>query len=73
MSDDLSIPLTTDNPLGLISDEDLSKHLRVSTDMLRRWRQRRTGPAFSKVGRSVVYQVKDVVAWIDSKKVEPVA
>lgn len=51
---------------GLMTEQDVSKKLNVSVASLRRWRLRRCGPAFVKVGCLVRYRPEDLDAWLAS-------
>ena len=49
---------------GLVSRDDLARHLGISTDTLARWEGRGTGPTSIKVGRRVLYRAATVNAWL---------
>ena len=49
---------------GLVTREELARHLGVSTDTLARWEGRGTGPTSIKVGRRVLYRAATVNAWL---------
>ena len=39
----------------------------VATPTLRSWRRRRTGPAWSRVGKRVRYRRSDMVLWLEGQ------
>ncbi|MCA3585840.1 MAG: transcriptional regulator, partial [Methylocystis sp.] len=41
---------------GLVTRDELARHLGISTDTLARWEGRGTGPTSIKVGRRVLYR-----------------
>ena len=46
----------------------LAEFLEWSTHTVIVHRNKGTGPPFSKIGRSIRYQLRDVLDWLDSKK-----
>jgi hypothetical protein len=52
---------------------DLSRRWRISPRTLERWRWRRQGPTFSKLGGRVVYDIADVEAFERAGRRNPVA
>lgn len=38
---------------------------------LAQWRHRKTGPAYYKLGRKIVYRGTDLNAWAEAQRVEP--
>jgi predicted DNA-binding transcriptional regulator AlpA len=56
-------------PDSLLTETDVSKHLRVSVACVRRWRLERRGPKFFKVGSLVRYRPEDVEDWIDARPI----
>lgn len=56
-------------PESLLTETDLSKHLRVSVACVRRWRLEHRGPKFFKIGSLVRYKPEDVEEWIDARPV----
>ena len=54
-----------------LSEREASSHLGLSVRTLQDWRQRRTGPAYSKVGRRVVYDRADLDAVLAAGRVVP--
>ena len=58
---------------GSSSDEyldtaELSELIGLAKVTIEQWRARGDGPAYSKVGRRVVYKRSDVDAWLDEHK-----
>lgn len=47
--------------------EQLAERLHSSYHTLARWRVRGTGPAYIKLGRKVLYAMKDVLAWEEAQ------
>lgn len=56
--------METENPLGLINQRDLARWLGKSEAWAERSRWDGSGPPFVKIGRSVMYRVEDVEAWL---------
>jgi predicted DNA-binding transcriptional regulator AlpA len=54
-------------PESLLTETDVSKHLRVSVACVRRWRLERRGPRFLKIGSLVRYRPEDVEEWIEAQ------
>ena len=40
-------------------------------DKLAQWRHKRTGPAFYKLGRKIIYRGADLNAWAEAQRVDP--
>lgn len=61
---------------GYVDEQDLlmpaevAKHLRVGLRTLTRWRSKGEGPAYSKIGRHVVYHIDDVEDFVAAQKDE---
>jgi len=58
--------------VGLITPEELSKALNIAVQTLAGWRSAGTGPAYTKLGKSVFYRLADVQEWIKANIVEAV-
>lgn len=54
---------------SLLTETDVSKHLRVSVACVRRWRLEHRGPRFLKIGSLVRYRPEDVEEWINARPV----
>ncbi len=48
---------------------DMSKIINVPEPTLRTWRYQKVGPPYSKVGRSVRYNVDKVVDWMEENEI----
>lgn len=57
----------------LLSDAEATEYLRLRPGTLARWRMERRGPAWSSVGRRVLYLRGDLLAFIAASRVEPLA
>jgi predicted DNA-binding transcriptional regulator AlpA len=51
----------------LLTEMDVSKHLRVSVACVRRWRLERRGPKFVKIGSLVRYRPEDLEQWVNAQ------
>jgi hypothetical protein len=49
---------------SLLTETEVSEHLKVSLACLRRWRLRKIGPRFVKVGPLVRYRPEDLDTWV---------
>jgi len=58
--------------MSLLSDylsrEDLARELEVTLRTVDEWRERKTGPAPTRVGRQIRYKRSTVVAWLESRE-----
>ena len=59
--------MTTENPLVLDTTQT-AKRLGLSASTLAKMRLYGTGPAYSKLGRRVVYRLEDLEAWIAANR-----
>jgi len=41
-------------------------------EKLAQWRHRRSGPAYYKLGRKIIYAGSDLIAWAEANKVVPI-
>lgn len=57
----------SDHDKPLLTDVDVAKMLSVSVGLVRKWRLKKTGPPFRKIGRLVRYERSAVVKWKDSQ------
>lgn len=53
----------------LLTAEELSALIRVKPDTLERWRMRKQGPPYIKLGKLVRYSRSDVAKWVQSGRV----
>ena len=51
-----------------LDTKELSKFLKWSTHTVISHRTKGTGPKWSRIGRSIRYQLRDVLDWLDSLK-----
>ncbi len=51
---------------------EAAAYLRKSPRTLIRWRNQRVGPAWTKVGHKIIYQPRDLDAYLEAHRVEPV-
>jgi hypothetical protein len=59
------------NRFGLMTQEQLSVLLNVTTDTLKVWRVEGHGPDFTRLGRRIFYRSTDVEKWIDRQVCVP--
>jgi hypothetical protein len=57
---------------GYLSEAELAKQLNKTERTLQIWRQRREGPPWTKVGKSVFYYTDTVLAWLKAQEQHPV-
>jgi excisionase family DNA binding protein len=49
----------------LLDEQEAARLLKISDRTLQAWRVKNVGPAWVKVGRTVRYRRRDLIAWID--------
>ena len=54
-----------------IREKEVSGFSTIAVQTLRNWRHLRKGPPYLKVGKRIVYDKDDVIAYLESKKVFP--
>ncbi|TKZ16039.1 helix-turn-helix domain-containing protein [Shimia litoralis] len=54
---------------GWISRSELARELGVCEETLRRWADARSGPAFVKAGRKILYRRSAVLEWLEALEV----
>ena len=59
--------MPTENPL-VLNSEQVADRLGLSVSTLAKMRLYGTGPAYSKLGRRVVYRLEDLEAWITANR-----
>ena len=59
--------MTPQNSL-VLSAADAAKQLNLSTSTLAKMRLGGSGPAYSKLGRRVVYRLEDLESWISANR-----
>lgn len=55
----------------ILTEKEAAALLRCSPSALLRFRCERRGPPYSKVGKLVRYTRSDLIAWLESRRVEP--
>lgn len=50
--------------VGLLTEQDVCLLLEVTEHTLQAWRQRSVGPCYIKLGKSVVYHITHIEAWM---------
>ena len=63
--------METQNHNRQMNDVLASEFLNLRPQTLRNWRFKRKGPAYSKIGRRVVYQLTDLEAFLQENRIEP--
>jgi hypothetical protein len=58
-------------PTKLVNETEVAKQLCVSVSLLRKWRMKRVGLPFVKIGGRVVYRTEDVEQFINTRLVIP--
>lgn len=56
---------------SVFNDRQAAGFLGISCQTLRNWRTERKGPAYSKVGRRVVYSEVDLLDYLRRNRIEP--
>ena len=59
--------MNTENPL-VMNAEQAARRLGLSVSTLAKMRLYGTGPAYSKLGRRVVYRLEDLEAWVAANR-----
>lgn len=57
--------------VSAVDEKRAARFLGVAVQTMRNWRHQRRGPAYVKMGRSVRYQVEDLIGYLQSKKIDP--
>jgi len=55
-------------PTRLARDINQIFEVEITPKTLQRWRARKKGPAFFKIGRSIRYYVRDVERWVEAQR-----
>ena len=63
--------MTQEFNVNVIDEKKASKVLGVAVQTLRNWRHQRRGPVYIKMGRSVRYQVGDLINYATQQKIDP--
>ena len=62
-----SAPVASD----LLRREAAAEYLGIALATIEKWKQEGYGPAYTNIGRLIMYRVSDLDAWIDSQTVYP--
>lgn len=54
--------------MDLLFEPEASKLIRAPQETMRYWRWQGKGPAWSKLGRRIVYDRADLQAWVDANR-----
>lgn len=57
--------------LEFLDDRELARRTPISRVQFQVWRARGGGPPYRKIGRRCIYLWSEVVAWIDSQRIDP--
>jgi hypothetical protein len=61
-------------PSGILTEKEAAEMIAgLKPGTLAKWRMRRRGPCYHKLGGRIRYKVADIQAWIDSSRVDPAA
>ena len=55
----------------VVDEREAAKFLGLSVQTLRNWRSFRKGPAYLKLGRRVVYQLRDLTEYLNEHRIDP--
>jgi excisionase family DNA binding protein len=56
---------------SLLSREEVAKLLGVPTKTLAAWAYQGRGPTYYRLGRRVAYRESELMAWLDTQRVNP--
>lgn len=56
--------------VDLITQDEFATMMGVSTNTLRDWRRKGTGPHYIRVQKGVFYRLKDINEWLELNRVE---
>ena len=56
--------------LRYLNEYEVSALIGFAVGSLRNWRSLGRGPCYHKMGRAVRYRLKDILAWVESQRVE---
>jgi len=59
------------NHFQAVDENKAAEILGLSVQTLRNWRHQSKGPAYSKLGRSVRYDLEDISAFLTQRKIKP--
>jgi len=55
---------------NFMNDVEAARILRLSPQTLRNWRTQSRGPAYSRAGRAIRYNIEDLRAFMDQNRVD---
>ena len=56
---------------GLVNEKEAARLLGLSVITLRNYRHQRRGPIYYKLGRSVRYSLKDIMEFVEQRRIIP--
>lgn len=56
-------------PKTYLNAEETGRHIGTAVQTLARWRCEGGGPPFFRVGRKIMYGLKDLTAWMNARRV----
>lgn len=59
--------------LPSVTETEFSEQFKIPKTTLRKWRHRRRGPSYFRLGGKIRYSLKDIELWIQASHVDPVA
>lgn len=54
---------------GLMDEKEAAALIGCSIGLMRKWRLHNQGPAYSRIGRLVRYQERDLIAFIEASRI----
>ena len=61
--------MNTDSTIRFLSTEQAAAYLGIGRRTLDNWRSQNQGPDYSRAGRRILYDIDDLVAFLDRSKV----
>jgi hypothetical protein len=56
---------------GFLTPEELAAEFRLKITTLKAWRRKRSGPAFTTIGKKILYRRESVLAWVHARETPP--
>lgn len=56
---------------GFVSEAEFAAAIGKSVRTLRIWRNRRFGPAYTRIGRAIYYREEAIRSWLQTVEIEP--
>lgn len=60
--------MTANAPTNLLNTQEAAEYLRVSASYLAKLRMRSSGPKYVQLGVRVLYDLRDLNAWVEDRK-----